>query len=248
MIQKFDIYVTPGKERRTVHMYLPNDYYESEERYPVVYMFDGMNLFNDCDATYGKSWGIGNFLDWWDKKVIVVGVECSHHGWDRITEYCPYRIKASHLGVVKGRGEATMDWYVKRLKKYIDKNFRTWPQREATAIGGSSMGGMMALYAIIKYNDVFSKAAVVSPAFFDSMPAFRREVKRAKIDEDTRVFFSWGTEEDWRGFLTKHVLEMEDLLQKKANCSTWLYHQQGGQHCEAHWEMQVPTWMEFMWK
>lgn len=211
-------------------------------------MFDGHNLFFDWDATYGRCWDLKDFLDWWDKKLIVVGVECSHHGHDRVSEFCPYRVR-TELGLIRGRGEATMKWFVNELKPFIDRNYRTWPQREATAIGGSSMGGMMALYAILKYNKIYSKAAVVSPAYFDSMPRFRTAIKNAKLDPDTRIFFSWGTEEDWRGFLTKHILENEkQILSTYPGVRTWLYNQQGGQHCENDWAKQVPTWMEFLWK
>ena len=247
MVIKFPFFFKPGGEDRTIHVYLPNDYYESDERYPVVYMFDGQNLFYDGDATYGKSWGIAGFLDWWDKKVIVVGMECSHHGNERLAEYCPYGFTERAVGKIVGRGVKTMNWFVKDLKPYIDAHYRTWPHREATAIAGSSMGGMMALFAVLRYNRVFSKSAAVSPEFFATLPLFLKELTRNKINPDTRLFMSWGTEEDHRGWMTKRILKMEAAVQKHG-VQTWLYHQQGGQHCEADWEKQVPTWMEFLWK
>ena len=63
MVEKFDIVITPLGLERTIHVYLPEDYYDSDEQYPVMYMFDGHNLFYDYDATYGKSWGLKEFLD-----------------------------------------------------------------------------------------------------------------------------------------------------------------------------------------
>ena len=246
MVEKFPLYFEPGGEDRTIHLYLPNNYYASDERYPVVYMFDGHNLFYDSDATYGKSWGIADFLDRWGKQVIIVGLECSHHGNERLSEFCPYGFKERGVGTIVGRGEATMDWMVDVLKPYIDQHYRTWPHREATAIAGSSMGGMMALYAVLRYNEVYSKSAAVSPEFFATLPLFLRELKRKPIDPDTRLFMSWGTEEDRRGWMTKRILKMEAAVQKHG-VSTWLYNQQGGQHCEGDWEKQVPTWMEFLW-
>lgn len=247
MIQKFPFFFDPGGEARTIHVYLPNDYRESDERYPVVYMFDGQNLFRDEDATYGKSWGIARFLDQYPKGVIVVGMECSHHGHDRITEYCPYTIKARMTGLVHGQGEATMQWFIHRLKPYIDSHYRTWSHREATAIAGSSMGGMMALYAVIRHNEVFSKSAAVSPAIFGCTDDFLREIRRAHIHPDTRLFMSWGTEEDRRGWMTRRILRIESAMMA-TGASTWLYHHQGGSHCEACWEEEVPTWMEYLWK
>lgn len=246
MVIKFPFYFKPGGEDRTIHVYLPNDYYESEERYPVVYMFDGQNLFFDGDATYGKSWGIASFLDQWHKKVIIVGMECSHHGHERLAEYCPYGFTERNIGTIVGRGEKTMRWFVRDLKPFIDRNYRTWPHREATAIAGSSMGGMMALYAVLRHNKVFSKAAAVSPEFFACLPLFLKELRARRLHPDTRLFMSWGTEEDRRGWMTKRILKMEAAVQKQGT-QTWLFHQQGGQHCEADWEKQVPTWMEFLW-
>ena len=72
MVEKFDIVITPLGLERTIHVYLPEDYYDSDEQYPVMYMFDGHNLFYDHDATYGKSWGLKEFLDTYDKKLIIV--------------------------------------------------------------------------------------------------------------------------------------------------------------------------------
>ena len=247
MILKFPLYFAPGKEQRTIHTYLPIDYYDSQERYPVIYMFDGHNLFSDNDATYGKSWGLADFLDHWDKKIIIVGLECSHHGNERLAEFFPYTFKEHSIGQIVGRGQQTMDWFTTTLKPYIDTHFRTWPHREATAIAGSSMGGIMALYAVIKYNNIFSKAAAVSPEFFACLPTFLRELKTNEIDPDTRLFMSWGTQEDKRGWMTKRILKMEQAAQKR-NIQTWLYHQQGGKHTEGDWEKQVPTWMNFLWK
>lgn len=246
MIIKFPLYFNPGREDRCIHMYLPDDYYESDERYPVVYMFDGHNLFFDSDATYGKSWGLKDYLDGWWKKVIIVGLECSHHGDERLAEFFPFEFTERRVGHVVGRGVKTMNWFVKTLKPYIDANFRTWPQREATAVAGSSMGGIMALFAVLRYNKVFSKSAAVSPEFFAALPLFLKEVKTRKIHPDTRLFMSWGTEEDPRGWMTKRITRM-DAAAQSVGINTLLLHQQGGHHCEADWERQVPMWMEFLW-
>lgn len=246
MVIKFPLYFNPGREDRCIHMYLPDDYYESQERYPVVYMFDGHNLFFDSDATYGKSWGLKEYLDGWWKKVIIVGLECSHHGDERLAEFFPFEFTERRVGHVVGRGVKTMNWFVKTLKPYIDANFRTWPQREATAVAGSSMGGIMALFAVLRYNKVFSKSAAVSPEFFAALPLFLKEAKTRKIHPDTRLFMSWGTEEDPRGWMTKRITRMDEAVQD-AGVSTLLLHQQGGHHCEADWERQVPMWMEFLW-
>ena len=90
MIVKRDFVYSPKGTNRPLHIYLPQGYESSQERYPVMYFFDGHNLFFNEDATYGKSWGLKEFLDTWGKKIIIVGMECSHEGEDRLSEYLPY--------------------------------------------------------------------------------------------------------------------------------------------------------------
>lgn len=89
MIEKMDFPYSPKGKNRTLHIYLPEGYASSEERYPVMYFFDGQNLFHDWEATYGTSWGLKDFLDGWAKKIILVGMECSHEGNERLDEYSP---------------------------------------------------------------------------------------------------------------------------------------------------------------
>lgn len=247
MIQKFPLYFNPGREDRTIHLYLPDNYYDSDERYPVVYMFDGHNLFYDSDATYGKSWGMKEYLDGWWKHVIIVGLECSHHGNERLSEFGPYDFKERSIGRIVGRGEETMQWIRKTLKPYIDAHYRTWPHREATAVAGSSMGGAMALYAVLRHNDIFSKSASISPAFFASLPAYIKLLRTNRIDPDTRLFISWGTEEDPRGWLAGRIAKM-DAAARAAGITTCVFRQEGGHHCEADWERQLPLWLPFLWE
>ena len=150
---------SPRNQNRNLHIYLPNNYDHSEERYPVMYFFDGHNLFRDSDATYGKCWGLEGFLDGWQKKMIVIGMECGHEGRERLDEYCPYDVRGGNMGQIHGMGKETMDWIVREVKPWVDGNFRTYPFREATGIAGSSMGGLMAIYGAARYNAYFSKAA-----------------------------------------------------------------------------------------
>ena len=145
MVIKRDFIYTPNGKKRPLHIWLPEGYDCSTERYPVMYFFDGHNLFFNEDATYGKSWGMKEFLESWGKPMIVVGIECGHDGEERLSEYLPYpAAKGSWFGKHKPLGGATMDWIVKELKPVIDADYRTIPFRECTAIGGSSMGGIMA--------------------------------------------------------------------------------------------------------
>ena len=83
MVRKFEFRFSTAGENRRIHLYLPDNYDCTEERYPVLYMFDGHNLYFDSDATFGKSLGLKAFLDGWNKPMIVVGMECSDQDLQR---------------------------------------------------------------------------------------------------------------------------------------------------------------------
>lgn len=252
MVIKEKIWYDPAAEKRVLHIYLPNNYRFSEEKYPVMYFFDGHNLFNNKDATYGKSWGLKEFLDQWSKNMIIVGVECSHKGNHRLSEYCPYPAHAFGEDI-KGEGKETMDWIVNTLKPYIDGKYRTWPHREATAIGGSSMGGLMSLYAVTAYNEVFSKAACVSSSIGLVHDCIFEELEQCSIVPDTKVFLSWGEKEsggasnpEFEGWFADNNRGAAAILTEKG-AQTKVFFQPGGGHCEADWEKQIPFFMGFLW-
>jgi len=253
MIIKQDFYTQFGS--RPLHIYLPDDYYFSGERYPVMYFFDGHNLFVDSDATYGKSWGMKDFLDHWGKKMIVVGVECGHEGRERLSEYLPYKAYGNWYRGCKPLGDKTMQYIVNDIKPMIDANYRTWSHREATAIGGSSMGGIMALYAVVKYNSVFSKAACVSSALGSAGDRIHNDIASCSIHPDTRVWLSWGTREagapddeiDCSSWAYGNNSRAEASLRARG-AITQLWCQLGGNHNEESWEKQIPHFMHFLWE
>jgi len=256
MTEKREVLFTPANEMRRLHIYLPDDYYQSDERYPVMYFFDGHNLFYNEDATYGKSWGLKEFMDGWSKKMIIVGMECSMT--NRLVEYCPYHFTKGFLGEIDGTGVKTLDWLVHELKPMIDREYRTMAFRECTAIGGASMGGLMSLYAAIKYNLWFSKAACLSSTIGPCMEDFERDIENTDLFTDTRVYLSWGSEEGGGSKLYPRKDNNDIMTTRNEQIAHWLeekgiypnprvYCQQGGHHCEADWEKQVPMFMEYLW-
>lgn len=250
-----NIRFSPAGKNRRLHIYLPDSYTQGSERYPVMYFFDGHNLFEDEEATFGKCWGLKSFLDNWSKDMIIVGIECGHEGNERLREYCPYTFHSEYWGgTLRGTGHKTLQWIVSELKPIIDRDYRTWSHREATGIGGSSMGGLMALCGAISYNDCFSKAACVSSTISPCMKSLRRDIKNAHIQEDTRIWLSFGTNEAFKPHPTdpmqsrtalQNLTIQEDLRDKDA--MTKVYCQINGNHNEASWEKQIPGFMDFLW-
>jgi len=257
MIIKRDFIYSPKGTNRPLHIYLPNDYYETEERYPVMYFFDGHNLYSDSDATYGKSWGLKEFLDGWEKKMIVVGIECGHDGEERLSEYLPYPAnKTTHFGKFEPMGDETMQWILSEVKPLIDLEYRTIPFRECTGIAGSSMGGLMALYAVMHYNRWFSKGGCISTAMGFCMRPLMRDLKANKPSPDTRVYLSWGSREAWgvkdpekddRSSKTYSWNKKVADYVKSCDAAVKMHCQIGGGHCEADWEKLVPDFMNYLW-
>ena len=258
MIIKRKMVYPPKNADRTLHIHLPDDYYFTDERYPVMYFFDGHNMFSDSDATYGTSWDMEDFLSRWDKPMIVVGMECGHDGCERLHEYSPYPAKMPWAPDDGSEflGDRTFEWILRDVKPMIDREFRTIPFRECTAIGGSSMGGLMALYGAVHHNIWFSKAACVSSAIGFCMEDVRRDIAGSHIDPDTRVFLSWGAREarakdpskpDFSSETCRRNREAAGLIDTKS-ASTRLYSQPDGGHCEADWAKQVPLFMNYLWK
>lgn len=251
MIEKFDVMITPFQLMRTIHVYLPEHYYQSQQQYPVMYMFDGHNLFNDEDATYGKSWGLKQFLDQYDKKMIIIGIECNHERNERLNEFSPYCYSTPHWGYIDGRGEQLMEWVVHELKPLIDSRYRTYPFRECTGVAGSSMGGLMALYTVIKHNDYFSKAACLSSAITMCMQQLKEDLKQCDLNPDTRVYLSFGKKE--AGTLAKEKMMFKNNTYFydyfiNHHAYSYLNIVENGEHNEASWEKENPIYLDFLWK
>lgn len=159
---------------RNVTIWLPPGYDRSNRRYPVIYMHDGQNIFVPGRAYGGEEWGVDEALSRMiaagqTRGAIVVGV------WNtnlRGREYLPAkwlpllppetrtRIEAFHTG--PSIADAYLRFLVEELKPRIDREFRTRPGRRDTAIMGSSMGGLISLYALGEYPHVFGQAAALS--------------------------------------------------------------------------------------
>ena len=247
IVSKIQIESLPTKKDRRLYVYLPKGYDKSEERYPVLYMFDGHNVFYDSHATYGKSWGMREYMKRTKLPLIIVAVECNHEGNKRLSEYSPYDFNARRMGRIEGRGKQTMDWIVNELKPYIDETYRTIPDRDHTMIAGSSMGGLMAVYALTAYNDVFSRAAALSPAIMFGAKELRSLIDETKFQKPTRLYMDVGTLEVPKGRLDR-LAGLFDLAGRMTRKGVEVSAQivPGAEHCEAAWEKRIPTFMDYL--
>ena len=247
MVKKWNVTIPAlsGDDQRRAYIYLPSSYEkDKEKRYPVMYMFDGHNVFFDSDATYGKSWGMNKYMQSSKKELIIVAVECNHKGNSRIVEYSPFTYENASLGRVRGKGKVYMNWLIHELKPFIDANYRTLTDRSNTAIAGSSMGGLMALYAVCVFNHVFGRAACLSPSLWVSPGKVLEMIARAPVKSDTCIYLDYGSEEMFNHAANSEALISTShlLLTKRVNLALRIV--PGGTHCEASWEKQIPIFMD----
>ncbi len=183
-----------GRSRR-VWIYLPPGYDRGTERYPVVYLQDGQNVF-DAATSFAGEWGVDETLDSLAAHgvagAIVVAVD--NGGALRMNEYNPWTNASPRLG--GGDGDAFVDFLARTLKPYIDKQYRTRPDARSTTIVGSSMGGLIALYASLTRPDVFGNAGVFSCACWIARDSIMALVQRTPPGRPSaRFYFVVGSQE-----------------------------------------------------
>lgn len=227
--------------QRRIWIYLPKDYVSSKKKYPVIYMHDGQNLFDDYYSGYGE-WGIDELLDKVSpqKECIVVGID---HGGDyRITEYDPYDSKYG-----KGRGADYVDFLVKTLKPYIDAHYKTEAGTKYTTVAGSSMGALISMYATLKYPGVFGNAGIFSPAFWIA-PEIYEQAKQKQPGNKTRFYFVCGDAESEN--MVSDMKKMAAIVQEKGikpqNSPVVII--KGASHNEKQWRGDWPDFYKWLFK
>jgi predicted alpha/beta superfamily hydrolase len=237
--EKFDM-PQLGRQRR-VWIYLPADYDSSEMKFPVIYMHDGQNLFDYYTAGYGE-WGVDEILDGLagKKECIVVGID--HGGDHRITEYDPYD---SEHG--KGRGDAYVDFIVKTLKPYIDKHYCTKAEPASTTIAGSSMGGLISMYAALKHPEVFGNAGIFSPAFWIA-PGIYDFAQQQHIPGSSRFYFVCGDAESdsMVADMQRMAATIRNKIPDEKNVPVVIV--SGAGHNEKQWNSDFPGFYEWLVK
>jgi predicted alpha/beta superfamily hydrolase len=226
---------------RKIWALLPHDYDTSEERYPVLYLQDAQNLFNE-NAEYGN-WEIDKKLavmsEYKIGKIIIIAIE--HAEEDRIKEY---NVGKTILG--KGQGKKYIRFVTKTLKPFVDTNFRTKTDRLNTGIGGSSMGALISIFSGLRYPEVFGKLMIFSPSLW-----VKPDVK-IKVDEesteDTKIYLYAGGDESET--MIEHVKNFKERAianefvkdKMKINLSI----NTEGKHNESYWSDEFPKAIEWL--
>jgi len=213
---------------KTIWVYLPTNYENSKKTYPVIYMHDAQNLF-DAKTSYADEWEVDEYMDTLTgNQSIIIGVE--HGNEKRIDELTPYK----HEKYGGGKGDAYLTFIMNTVKPHIDVTYRTKPEAEHTTIFGSSLGGLISFYAVIKHPETFGKAGVFSPAFWIN-PEIYDFVKSVETHKTSKFYFLAGTDEGET--MIPKLEEMITLLKSKGAKDNQLESHiiKDGQHNEKFW-------------
>ncbi len=227
---------------RKVWALLPHDYETSTGHYPVLYLQDAQNLFNE-KAKYGN-WEIDKKLavmaEYNIGKIIIIAVE--HAEKERIAEY---NVGNTVLG--NGQGKKYIRFIADTLKPFVDSNFRTRPEREYTGIGGSSMGGLVSIFSGIMYPEVFGKLMIFSPSLW-VVPKIKLSFLDMEEPQDTRIYLYAGGKES--ATLIDHVKTFKKRLSNKTGISdkmkVRLSINMQGKHSETYWSDEFPKAIEWL--
>lgn len=247
MIKKFSVVIPKlSEEERVGYIYFPPTYDEdTERRYPVMYMFDGQNIFFDEDATYKTSWGVAKYLESNPLDMIIIGISSSTIGSNRLYEYTPYNFTYNDENIT-AKGKIYMDWLIKDFKPQVDDKLRTLKDRKHTYLCGSSLGGLMSFYGATVYNKYFGKAICLSPSLWVNIDGVINTINSSKMNEETCIYMDYGSKELDNHIENKNILTRATTMLIDKNVSACLSIAQGAKHCEASWAKRVPYIMKWL--
>jgi predicted alpha/beta superfamily hydrolase len=229
---------------RAIHILLPHDYEQNtEKRYPVLYMQDGQNLYGE-GSDYGN-WEIDKRLSLLGKQdksdVIIVAID--HGDKDRFKEYSPYTVEKKG----KGMGMKYANFIVRTLKPYIDKNYRTKPEAQFTGIGGSSMGGLISLYAGLMYPETIGRLMVFSPSLWVSTKIYF-DITEFFSPVNTKIYLYGGGKEG--ATMIPSVKKIKDTIESQHwstdKVDVKLALDSRGEHKEKRWGQEFSKAIEWL--
>lgn len=265
MVIEHDDFPSEYVDSRNIEVWLPEAYETEDERYQVLYMHDGQNVFDPITSYNGNDWMVDEVLtdlieQQQVEKTIVVAIWNS--GITRFPEYMPQQpaevmnSEGVQKEVIRNSGEAIfsdryLKFIVEELKPFIDSKYRTKTEAAHTSIMGSSMGGLISLYAIMEYPDVFGAAACLSthwtvpelgPVFIDYL------ADHLPISETHKIYFDFGTE-GLDADYEPHQLRVDQMMKDAGYTQNlnWITKKfDGHDHNEQHWAMRVEVPLKFI--
>jgi predicted alpha/beta superfamily hydrolase len=241
------------KRERNITVYLPPGYSQHlSQRYPVIYLHDGQNLF-DPKTAFNEEWAVDETCDRLIKAgqippVIVVGINNGEA--HRLSELSPWKDVRYDAA---GDGVGFLRWVIDDLKTYIDTSFRTLSEAEHTYIGGSSMGGLSAIYAAYRFPLVFGGAICMSPALWFARSQIFRYIANKQKPESLRVYLDCGELESARVHPKRNFYNMSVALKELLEAQGFVLQQDlfwvsdpQGRHAERDWGRRMENALKLL--
>jgi predicted alpha/beta superfamily hydrolase len=239
--------------QRDILVYLPPNYRRfSRQRYPVLYLHDGQNIFDAATSFAGVEWGVDETAERLIRKKLtepLIVVAIANMGEDRIHEYAPTRgiidAEAKRKKRSRGLGRQYGEFLIKEVKPYIDRRYRTKAEAEFTGLGGSSLGGLVTLAIGILFPQVFRRLMVMSPSIWWDNFAIYRLIDTLEEKPPLKIWLDTGTAEPgW-----EQARELRNRLVEK----NWrLYDDlqymevEGADHSEGAWAIRVDPALRYL--
>lgn len=197
MIKSFTIPIF--NQQRKIQVYLPNNYNVVSRSYPVLYMHDGQNVFENEDAIGGVALELNTYLEQTKLDLIVVAIDQNTYGNERINEYCPWingQFSEKLIGEkssLGGKRKEYINFIVNVLKPLMDSNYRT--EKYQTYMAGISLGALISTYAACCYPHIFKRVAAISSAYYRNQEEIEKLLKMRNISHLERFYLDCGTME-----------------------------------------------------
>ena len=237
---------------RTLVVYVPPDYDQSKDKYPVLYLQDGQNLFDESTSYQGIEWKLDETAQQLitEKRIqplIIVGI---YNAETRTAEFTPPSLK----GKTAAQGDQYAKMVVNEVKPFIDSHYRTLADRDHTGIGGSSMGGLITMYIAKQNPQVFGKMVLMSPWLqLNGKPVLADWLGAGKWLKGTKLYVEMGTEPGDNYPTTNPVGDAQPMVAalEKAGLSAgkdFDYREiEGGRHNESAWQNSVAQPLLFLY-
>lgn len=242
------------RNTRMLRVWLPPGYRDpdSVQRYPVLYLNDGQNLFENSTSFTGVEWQVDEAADRLVRDgevlpLIVVGIDNTGH--DRLREYIPYRTFSPR--VLRPAGKRYPEFLQREVMPFINQRYRTLKGPQYTGLGGSSLGGLISLYTAIAAPGVFGRLLVESPSLFVAGRQVLRESERVR-DWPGRVFLGIGTHEtgrsDRNSDFVSDLLRLATTMRSAGLGDGRLLMEigEGATHSEEAWARRFPQALKFL--
>jgi predicted alpha/beta superfamily hydrolase len=239
---------------RLLRVWLPPDYDGwGADRYPILYLNDGQNLFDPATAFAGVHWQVGEtatrlIAAQKIRPLIIVGIDNTKN---RACEYIPYRSKDPR--VLNARGKCYPEFLQREVMPLIAGHYSVLRGPENTGLGGSSLGGLITLYTQLAAPGVFGRALIESPSLFVANRKILEQSRRFR-DWPARTYLGMGTREvgnaEKDGKVVADVRELEAIMREAGLDDQRLKVRidEGAAHSETAWAARFPEALEFLYK